>query len=413
MRRPVASLALAVACGLGLIAGCSGTRDIGPFSIKLVLDPDQRCASTDCAAYGMSCGAAMFYRIVDLETGEQLASRCVELVADADVCSLGALSADQGFGFLPPHRIRIEFAAWRPDLMIQIDGQGVARVVCPTAEQAAELFSLDGGINPVYSPQPAFGGSAVFDVGSDATEAIVPLACSEPAQLDADECSDLQQTRISARVSDIETSLTLTAEQAAQVQVSAVAPLARAGGDGVVHVINALDTIQLEATGVPNPLFVAEVDDADLRPIMCTLVRELKPLTTDAVVCQGGAAVAGQRDLAGLLVPRPVLVDVLDARGGDFPASGLLVGRVVDHTGAPLAGVTVTPSLGQVSYLSAERQSLGGVTTSASGYFVATDVPFDTAFAASHPDGRVQQGTPRAGLIENHLTALVLTMTAP
>ena len=53
------------------------------------------------------------------------------------------------------------------------------------------------------------------------------------------------------------------------------------------------------------------------------------------------------------------------------------------------------------------------LSTSTAGYFVSTNVPFDTAFTALHGDGRREQGRPRTGRVVNQLTVITLRMAPP
>jgi hypothetical protein len=406
--RALAAAALAAAA----LAACRSPSDLGPFDIRLVLDDEGGCdPDRGCADYGMSCGAALLYRIVDLEagevvdgvpSGEVVESRCEVLEADLDICGVGELDT---FRAIPPHRIQIQVAAWRPELVTVAGAGGLAEVRCPSAEA---VFSANGNIRPELSPQPAFGGVAEFDVASDATEVEVPLACPDADQLESASCTNSQPTLVTALITDLESTAFLTAEQASDLTVSVREP-----NVGAPTTLSAADAIRLQPSLVGGtPTFFAQIPNFQVDGTLCALTLELAPQATAAVVCEAPDPDAAEdmRLMRPLFVPRATLDDVLDALGTPFPDPGLLIGRVLDADGAPLAGVTVTPAAGTVGYLSADRTTLGGGATTASGYFVSTDVPFGTAFTALHADDRREDGSPIGGLIEGQLGAMVIRM---
>ena len=49
------------------------------------------------------------------------------------------------------------------------------------------IFDLQGEPLVTVRPQPAFGGAAFFDIGAE-KQAIVPIACTFPDQLDGPSC---------------------------------------------------------------------------------------------------------------------------------------------------------------------------------------------------------------------------------
>src|SRR5690606_19346797 len=157
-----------------------------------------------------------------------------------DVCGLGEIPT---FRAIPPHRIRIEVAAWRPDLITFTDERGLAEVRCPAGE---DVFTPTGEIRAEFEPRPAFGGVAVFDVASEANHVDVPLACTEPAQLASPACVDDELILVTAVVRDLEASAVLDADQASSVTVSVVEPIAAQDDDGdTIVTVPAGDTIRL------------------------------------------------------------------------------------------------------------------------------------------------------------------------
>src|SRR6185436_5481704 len=104
----------------------------------------------------------------------------------------------------------------------------------------------------------------------------------------------------------------------------------------------------------------------------------------------------------GLVMQDGTLQKILTAANLDeIPAEGLIIGLVRDETNRPAAGVTVAPkpAMGSVSYLGANLESVGGTMTTTSGYFISTDIPYNSTWVASDASGRQQAGSYRTGLI--------------
>jgi len=401
----------ALAAALALLAACQNApQDLGPFAIRFSFDQrdGSTCPSDTCEDYGMRCGATLAIRIRDVADDDKIvADACLPVAPAATLCGLGNITSPTFFN-IPPHRLRIEASAWRPEVLeADPDLEGD----CPEED----LFDVRGVPLATFQPRPAFAGAAYFDAGSDVDVALVPLSCSEPSQLDQDECGLVDTTPIRVTADDIETALDITTDQAQNLQVGLAEPRAMPDGDGgTVYVIDGGNTIPLTQEPGPIPSFSGETDqtfDTDV----CSVLLELTPQSTASVTCQRAAPAAAEIDVRGVLVSVDTLDQVLAAMLADsFPAEGLVVGRVVDHTGAPLASVIVTPSSGTVEYLSGDRSTLVGNRTSSSGLFIARDVPFGSSWTAVHnADGRREDGPVRGGLVEGKVTALLIRMQPP
>lgn len=103
-----------------LLAACNETPvDLGPFTIQPVLDtrPGSGCESATCQDYGMSCGAVVSIRILDTEDDDRIVgSSCQTVPPDDTLCGLANLNRGTFFN-IPPHRLRIELAAWREEVL--------------------------------------------------------------------------------------------------------------------------------------------------------------------------------------------------------------------------------------------------------------------------------------------------------
>src|SRR5690606_41261476 len=184
------------------------------------------------------------------------------------------------------------------------------------------------------------------------------------------------------------------------------------GGPRVV--IDGGATCALSLVAGPVPSFANEVE-GPFGETMCAVIVALTPQSTAAVGCGTFPPGESPIDLRGVLVAKSTLDQILAAMDRtSFPPDGLVVGRVVDHTGAPLSQVAVTPSSGTVEYLSPDRSALISAETSSSGLFIARDVPFGSTWTAIHSvDGRRGGGELRAGLVSGKVTPLIIRMQAP
>jgi hypothetical protein len=397
---------------LGLAGACNQAPvDLGPFTIQPLLDtrPGSGCDSATCEDYGMSCGAVVSIRILDTEDDDRIVgSSCQTVQPDDTLCGLSNLNRGTFFN-IPPHHLRIELAAWREEVLVD---DPVLAGDCPDDD----IFDLRGAPLTTYAPQPAFAGADYYDAsdGSDST-AEVRLACTDPGQLDEVECSMGSSTEVAVQVDDVQTALDISPEQAANLSVGAAVPRAVPDdGGGTHHVIEAGDTFMLTPQPGPVPRFTGSTS-RELGTTVCAVVLDLAPQSTTAVTCSTVEAGADPLALRGTLVANETLEPILDAMGEtSFPEDGLVVGRVFDHTGVPLGEVAITPEAGTVEYLAADLSSIGGSQTASSGFFIARDVPFGTAWSAMHTgDGRAQVGTPNAGLVRGKVTALIIRMKPP
>jgi hypothetical protein len=393
-----------------LAAGCQkAPDDLGPFAIEFQFDQraGSQCASESCADYGMRCGASLGIRVLDVaDDGRIVADACFRVPPADTLCGLGNVTSPTFFN-IPAHRLRIEAAAWRPDVL---DADPELEGDCPDDM----LFDVRGIPLETFRPRPAFAGAAYFDAGSDADVALVPLSCTDADQLDQEECGLADTTPIRVTADDIETALDITTEQAASLTVGLAEPRPVPDGDGgTVYVIEGSDTIPLTPELGPIPSFAGQTEK-ELADV-CSVLLELLPQSTASVTCERLPDGADEIDVRGVLVSVDTLEQVLAAMGADtFPPEGLVVGRVVDHTGAPLAKVTVMPSAGTVEYLSADRSTLIGNDTTASGLFIARDVPFGSTWTAVHSvDGRREQGSIVGGLVDGKVSALLIRMRPP
>jgi hypothetical protein len=108
-----------------------------------------------------------------------------------------------------------------------------------------------------------------------------------------------------------------------------------------------------------------------------------------------------------------MLRSILDMMGlFDIPEKGLVFGVVVDAAGQPVQGATVSTTGGaNVVYPDALLQTVGFTSTESRGYFLSENAPFDSTWRASVPGGIMGDGDARGGLVDFHISVVVIRLT--
>lgn len=375
---------------------------------------DSGCQSQFCTDYSMSCGATVSIRLTDPITGEQLVrassgealALCIAAEPNDDICSLRDLTEQLQLFDMPAQTVRVEVALWSPE--------DVPPGACPKPGRF-DLFDVQGRPQANYKPEPAFAGAAYFRAGED-SDVVVPLACPSAASLDSIDCEANQLTDVEAFVTDIGTMQLIRESQAPSIAVSVgeTRVLPDMSG-GSFSVLEAIDThvLRLDNEGV-SPVYKNSIPQrfgVDGR-LACTTSLEGTAQATTTVFCEEVPDSAEDLVLNPVLIRKPIVDAILIAMGAvEFPEDGLVIGRVVNEGLSPSAGVAVTPSAGNVFYLSDDLSDISPSLTSASAYFIATDVPAGASWTATHFDGRRHTGSPRGGIVQGKVSAVVVRMT--
>lgn len=386
---------------VGFLAACG--PDATPFGIALELKrtPGQMCQSDACDNIAMTCDAAVSVKITPEQEGSlPWVSDCFMVPAMGSLCELNTISLPMNE--VPSGTVRIEIAVWP---------YGPDTASCPDVN-----WDLGGNIDPTTNdperPPPSIGGWSYFEVGSS-NVAVVELGCLDEADLAAEACTAIEGVKVEAGVSDFDTNLSVS-PTVQNLIVNVGEPVF----DGSVWSMPTPDTIELGRTVIAGePIWQSTPEnpvDLEFQMAACIQVFEegVGPVTA-TVSCRPATPDDTELELRGVLVRKATVDLVQEALGGSFPTGGLVLGRVLDHTGQPASGATIQPSQGTVQYLSDDMASIvgGGVTTT-SGAFVSMDAPFDTTWDArldTAEEVEVQLG----GRITGKVTVIELQLTEP
>jgi hypothetical protein len=387
------------------LAACE--RDAPALSIRYALSdgPAQACPSQSCSEIAMTCDAVLQVRIVDPDDPRvAYVSECIAVDNPANLCAIAR--AD-----LPPHlqipadRVEVQVAVY-PRSMVEEDGV----LKCPSNLQ----FSGENLPVSVF-PTPAFAGRAFVD-GDDA-QVVVELGCTDSSLVNDPSCQQENPILVTASADDFDTRLFIPPALATQLSIRVGEPVARANPEAPDELEWALDpgtTAPLpQSVFSPVPGWQGSVN-LQFLDRACLQVLEEVPEATGSIMCRRVLATDTSIDLRGVRVARSTLTQILGALGlGQFPQRGLVLGMIVDHLGNPVAGATVIPSQGTISYLTGDRSATipGGSMTSSSGVFVSQDAPFDASWQVVADTFPVAQ--PVGGLVVGKLTVLVIALGEP
>jgi hypothetical protein len=390
---------------LAALASCGPAA--GSFTIQLELSQGEeyRCPQPECSQIQLSCNAVLSLRIVDAADPSLVyVSKCLPVEHATDLCAIGSL--DLGMTNAVPNKmVRIEVLVWPevrvPDLM------------CPSNVQ------FDAHDMPVaVDPAPAIGGQTYFVPGSS-DSVVVPLGCLDVTALDDVACLAPGTVSVAAAVDDFDSGIFLPPSSAANVTVSVGEPKARTNPTtgNVEWDLEPADLTMLPQTVMdPVPAWKAPSVPITFMRAACVQVLETGTQETPTLTCHSADKNSTALDLRAFRLLKSTLAQAYSAlRLPGVPDSGLVVGMVVDVNGNPLAGATVVPSAGTVSFLSADRTGTdpGNVTTS-SGMFVSRDVPFDATWAATDGHGNFPTETPViGGLVVGKATVVFLQIEPP
>ena len=284
---------------------------------------------------------------------------------------------------------------------------------CPAAKFGADDFPVaatEPCTDPdpsVCPPDPAIGGRAFYHAGD--TETLVTLGCTNLAALEDRTCAGQSTLAVTASVNDFDTAVSVSPTTADGLLVSVGEPTF-AGSLNEYQLQPAQTHLLSRATIGPVPSWQGDFD-LTLMDAACIEVLEDGAATTPALTCTNNVS-PNPLDLPGIRLSQRTLAQVLGAIGQTtFPDQGLVVGIALDSFGAPLQGVTITPSTTgsftpTIEYLDLTRTGTVSGSTSASGVWVSENAPFNTVFTGAAATGTAQPGF--GGLVHQKVNVVVM-----
>lgn len=390
----LAALAAAPAC----------SDDPGPLGIRYELSQSeaQTCPSASCADIAVTCDAVLQVRIINPSRPDQAyVSACLPIDDPEDLCAIarGDLPANLQ---VPTSTVEVQVAVF-PRSMATVDDDGTLRCPAPPA------YGADG-LPTLVEPVPAVGGRAFVDGSRD--EVVVTLGCTDLSRLDNDSCRPQDSTDVSAGVDEFDTRVFVSIATAETLALSVGEPVPRIdplSGQLRYSLDPASAAPLLLRPDSPVPAWQATVPRL-FSAFACVQALEDAPGATTAIACRPVTAAQPTISITGYRVTRARVDATLDALGlAEFPATGMVLGVVVNSLGNPIAGVEVQPEVGTIAYLDDAGTAVSGLgVTSASGLFVSLDVPFATSWSVAGPGQLVSP--PTGGLVNGKLSVVVIEL---
>jgi hypothetical protein len=310
-----------------LLCACDGKL----VPISVVFDLDQKSCAPFCAAHAdcpLSCGGQVGFFAVDDRSDTVLKSSCVDFPPSTKgtLDDLDPLLAD----------VRDELPSGTSlalELVVYASKEG-----CPRLWNAAknEFEPTPDGSLPLYA-----GRSAVAELTGDSFRVDLPIDCMAVST-----CSPTaNNSLVAATVTDLDTLKPVDSSRAGALDVRAGLLYPSTSTEPFLYAFN--PTVGLAPTTGDPPSWSAETSDV----VTCaasTVIGSGPAVST--VSCDQGASASGTASIAGYTLPAARLAEILSGLGlAQFPDGGLLVGRVVDKTGAPVDGDTIAPAEGAMT----------------------------------------------------------------
>lgn len=415
------TLALALALAL-VVAACSDPTLTLRF--RVTSSPEAACLDTanrqvtSCSDVTMACRAAVSIRVFDpSDPASPYITVCQELTTQ-NLCSIAAVDLPQPANRVNAQTLEIEMVVY-PIARLSTDTT-TGQLICPSDVTFDALGFPEASIEPcsasngTCAPTPAIGGVAFYHPGD--AETIVDLGCVDLAQLHDISCTGGVAVAVRSSVEDFDTGVSVSSTLADQltVQIGEPKPITSSTGD-TYYQLNSVDLVPLtRVTGQTTPGW----DGTLTRELanLCTIVLEDAPGSTTSARCKAIPDTTYQVanptiDTSGTRLSKHTLDGILTALGmTQVPTAGLVIGVILDANGNPVPNLQITPSLGSVVYLTADRTGLA-TRTSSNGIFMSQDAPFGATFNASSSGGLSATGL--GGLIEGRITVIVLQFEMP
>lgn len=395
------------------LAGC----DLPPFQLAYRYSggPAQSCAPpaqpsgvpVTCDLIPLACDAVLSVRVITpQEPNAPHVGVCRAIPKNPtgsnpsgnDLCSIASI--DLPTGDVPKETLEVQVAVW-PKGAVEVKPNEYNCRPYPLEYDRTDGYLVPP---PPGMSSPGLGGRAFFHPGDD--RVTVTLGCADLEATNAI-CAGATSVTVQTTVEDFDTTLSVGPEDGKVLAVRAGRP--REVGGAFVMTTNDSRVLGLTSEA-PTPVWAGDVDVA-LKGTACVSVLDDGAETTTTVRCRTIPSDATTVMTTGTRLAKDTLKRIVTALGlGEFPATGLTVGIVLDQ-GLAQPGFAVEPSetTSTILYLNEARNGFVGTQTSANGIFVSTDAPFGTHFEATN--GSANTLSVVGGLIAGKVTIVVLEVT--
>lgn len=406
---------------LALVAAC----DSPPLSLRFRLtDGDsQSCygdsgnATTKCEDITLGCPAVLSVRIVPPNDQTiPYITACERMQGAQDtLCSIARVSLPEPTIPIPEQVLEVQMAVF-PESAVPRDPV-TNELICPPVEFTATGFpvtALPGCTDeePGTCPKvPAVGGRAFYYPGDEMT--VVTLGCSDlDQQLKGAACTNEIAIPVKATVKDFDSTLSVDQALANRLTVSIGEPVPL----GPEYTLYPQDTRELTRTTAAFPPSWSGTLDFNVATTKCIVVLEDGAQTTSTLMCSDVEDTDKEHiTTTGVRLSKDSLSKFLAAIGQmSFPDIGLTIGIVLDTSDFPVGGlkVTATPPPGTdtmptIQYLSMDRKTADGTSTSTNGIFISQNAPYGTLFSV--PDSKPILG----GNVDGKVTIVVIHRGPP
>lgn len=381
---------------LVLVAAC----DVPKPEIELYLStgPAQECPAASCDEISLTCDSYLSIRVIDPEhPTTAFISQCEQITPNnrRDLCALSRISLEPIE--LPYRDFEVQVAVFPAEMITFDEATGAPRCPTGTTYDATDGFPIGTSSDPL----PAIGGRAYYRTGDETIA--VTLGCTDLAKLANPTCEGIAAVHARATVDDFDTHVSVDATEANRLSVSVGEPV---DADPDV-VLNPGNVATLERTTANPPAWAGDIEQL-FNEHACVAVLDAEAQSTYTVSCVKADLLDDEVDLLGSRLTKTSLDGILGALGlTSVPVQGLTIGVVLDR-GQPVGGLVVSAPGATVEYLSSNRTSVGGSSTTPGargGVFVSRDAPFGTVFTTSR---LAATASGIGGRIANKVTIVVL-----
>lgn len=415
---------LTVLVALAAAAGCDDSvrfklrlewqRD-SPDGASQVCPTDFDTGSYTCRAISLTCDVRVRVRIVGAVNDESYYSECFRIENDGTACQLADLPISPRA--VPNEMVRVQVIVWTVEELIdsgvdlsQSDGCPVTTpFVTGGLSQLGDSPTLP---DPPREPVPALAGEAYFRVGQSPI-ATVTLGCPGWDALNAVSCRDNSVT-VETVLRNPSTFSSVLRDDATDDGMEVRFGVPSADGEGGYHIEPASLSPALAPTSSGALLWRGLL--SEIPTGTACLRSDSLAVGQGTLTCFEAPAPDADRTIRpdGFLVGQNLQTSIRTLFDlPSLPETGTVLGIVLDSNGHPAEGTTVTASGGAtVVYPDANLQTVL-TSTGPKGFFLSLDAPYTTAWDATGPNNLDDDGSARGGLVDNHVSVVVIRLTGP